>query len=457
MSKTESARRSKPSVADRLGRIKERWFINEPALLLVVSTHELTPNLRIRGFRCGMGRIEYNLSDAQALSDAELETALKAETIRIMFRHPYRYPPRNASVSYIASNITINELYDGLNLPYKAGDYWSEPKYKKQFFEFYYKALCELFNQESDGGSGQSDANAASQADGSPERSGSGQAPDRMAEGSDAELPSAEDLSQSDDSLSQADDGLSQSDEDLSQSDEDLSQADEDLSQAAEKTELWATDEYFDEKIKEQIQIILGNSKQWGTLSGQLISQLTADMKPVMNYKKVLSGFRASVLSDDRILTRFKPSRRYGNLTMGRRLEFTTSLLAGVDVSASVTDRELKAFFSAINAFFRYGIKNVDVQMFDSELKGRPVTVKKARKTVNITGRGGTSFQPVLNFFKENTKIYDGLIIFTDGYAPEPYVDARIKRRIVWICANKASYEAHKDWMTSRGRCCYID
>ncbi|MDR1136471.1 MAG: VWA-like domain-containing protein [Clostridiales Family XIII bacterium] len=403
MSKAESARRGVPSIADRFGRIKERWFINEPALLLIVSTHEITPNIKIRGFRCGMGRIEYNPADAQALSGVELETALKAETIRIMFRHPYRYPPRNASVSYIASNITINEMYDDLTLPHKAGDYWSDRKYKGQFFEFYYKALCELFNCESAGGSNQSNANAASQAD------------------------------------------------------EDISQADEDISQAGEKAELWATDEYFDEKIKEQLQIILGNPKQWGTLSGQLISRLTADMKPVMNYKKVLSGFRASVLSDNRILTRFKPSRRYGNLTMGKRPEFTTSLLVGVDVSASVTDRELKEFFSAVNAFFKYGIKNVDVQMFDSELKGRPIAMKKARKTVIIVGRGGTSFQPILNFFKENTKTYDGLIIFTDGYAPEPDVDAGIKRCIVWVCTNKESYETHKDWMNSRGRCCYIN
>jgi hypothetical protein len=401
MSKAVSARRSKSSIADRIGGIKERWVINEPALLLIVSTHELTPNLKIRGFRCGMGRIEYNMSDAQALSDAELETALKAETIRIMLRHPYRYPPGNASVSYIASNITINEMYDDLTLPYKAGDYWSGWKYKGQFFEFYYKALCEFYNSEPAGGSKQSNANAASRADENSERPDKDRAP-----GSATEVSK------------QSDAGL--------QPDDALGQAAGDLGQAAEKAELWTTDEYFDEKIKEQIQIILGNSKQWGTLSGQFISRLTADMKPVMNYKKVLSGFRASVLSDDRILTRFKPSRRYGNLTMGRRLEFTTGLLVGVDVSASVNDSELKEFFSAINAFFKYGIKNVDVQMFDSELKGRPITMKKARKTVNISGRGGTSFQSILNFFKENTRIYDGLIIFTDGYAPEPYVDARI-------------------------------
>jgi predicted metal-dependent peptidase len=400
VSKAESARRSKPSVADRLSRIKERWFINEPALLLVASTHELTPNLKIKGFRCGMGRIEYNMSDAQALSDAELETALKAETIRIMFRHPYRYPPRNASVSYMASNITINELYDDLGLPHRASDYWSGWEYKGQFFEFYYKALCELFNSESDGSPEQSDADAN--------------------EGAEP-------------------------------------QADDSLSQAAEKTELWAADEYFDEKIKEQIQIILGNPKQWGSLSGKLISQLEADMKPAMNYKKVLSGFRASVLSDNRISTRFKPSRRYGDLAMGRRLEFTTSLLVGVDVSASVDDRELREFFSAINAFFKYGVKSIGVQMFDSELQGEPITVKKARKTVVVTGRGGTSFQPIVSFFKENTKIYDGLIIFTDGYAPEPNIDARLKRRIVWVCTNKASYEAHWNWMIGCGRCCYIN
>jgi predicted metal-dependent peptidase len=367
-----------------------------------------------------MGRIEYNLSDAQALSDAELETALKAEAIRIMFRHPYRYPPRNASVSYIASNITINEVYADLNLPHKVSDYWSDREYEGQFFEFYYKALCERFNQE-------------------------------LVVGSQG------DLSQEDETLRRSGGDLSQAGGGFAQAGGDLAPAGDDLAQAAEKAELWATDEYYEEKIKEQIEIILGNRKQWGTLSGQLMSRLAADMKPVMNYKKVLSGFRASLLSGDRVLTRFKPSRRYGNLAMGRRLEFTTNLLVGVDVSGSITDKDLKEFFSAINVFFRYGIKNIDVQMFDIDLKERPITMKKARKTVVVTGRGGTSFQPILNYFKENTRTYDGLIIFTDGEAQKPYVDAGIKRRIVWVCANKSSYETHKDWMIRRGRCCYIN
>ena len=54
---------------------------------------------------------------------------------------------------------------------------------------------------------------------------------------------------------------------------------------------------------------------------------------------------------------------------------------------------------------------------------------KKASK-VDIVGRGGTCFYPVIEMADE--KRYDGLIVFTDGYAPFP---DKPKTRMLWaVC-----------------------
>jgi predicted metal-dependent peptidase len=212
----------------------------------------------------------------------------------------------------------------------------------------------------------------------------------------------------------------------------------------------------MDQKITEVISFAMQN-QSWGSLPGHLVANLMASLNPVIDYRKVLRGFRASVLSSKKILTRLKPSRRYGYMYMGKKSEFTTNLLIGVDVSGSISDKEINLFYSTINRFFKYGIQSLEVLQFDADIKGVPVMMKKARKTIQVTGRGGTCFQPIIDYFSAKTKDYDGLIVFTDGYAGIPELSAGVTRRTIWICNNKENYERHREWMSKRGRCCWIE
>jgi predicted metal-dependent peptidase len=195
----------------------------------------------------------------------------------------------------------------------------------------------------------------------------------------------------------------------------------------------------------------------WGSLSDNIVQTLVASLKPKIDYRKILNGFRASVLSSKQTLTRFKPSRRYGFEYMGKKSQFVTKLLIGMDVSGSISDREIRLFYSTINRFFKYGIQSIDVQQFDYELKGEPVELKKAMKKIKVMGRGGTHFQPIIDKFISNSKHYDGLIIFTDGYADKPKIRPLIARKILWICNNERNYRQHQKWMKQNGRCCWIN
>jgi predicted metal-dependent peptidase len=228
------------------------------------------------------------------------------------------------------------------------------------------------------------------------------------------------------------------------------------VSEPKEASELWQEDQFMAEKIKSILEWSHSNM-QWGTMPGNFVQTLIASLRPVIDYRKILSAFRATVLSSDKMLTRFKPSRRYGFSYMGKKNQFTTGILIAVDVSASISDDDVEVFYSVINRFFKYGIKSIDVLQFDATVKEPLLTMQKAKESINVHGRGGTDFQPVIDFFEKSKKRYDGLIIFTDGYAPAPAMSQHSIRKTLWICDNKENYDEHEKWMEKCGRCCWVE
>lgn len=97
-------------------------------------------------------------------------------------------------------------------------------------------------------------------------------------------------------------------------------------------------------------------------------------------------------MSSRRRLTRMKPNRRYGFLQLGSRHEFSTKLLFAVDVSGSMGSEDLARGFSVINQFFRYGVPEIDVVQFDTELKGEVISLKRHRRQIEVVGRGERIF-----------------------------------------------------------------
>lgn len=193
----------------------------------------------------------------------------------------------------------------------------------------------------------------------------------------------------------------------------------------------------------------------WGSITGNMQEQIIASLKPKINYKTILKSFRASILSSNRRLTRMKPSRRYGFQYMGSRRDFTTKLLFAVDISGSVSSSALKVAFSILNRFFKYGIEEISVICFDTEVKGKLMTLKKAKKDIKIFGRGGTDFNAVTNFIDLN-RDYDGVIVFTDGYGPCPPRPKNIKTRIMWLFDNEKNCNYNKENLSRLGRVAFV-
>ena len=213
--------------------------------------------------------------------------------------------------------------------------------------------------------------------------------------------------------------------------------------------ELWDEDELTIQMINE----VISTTKSWGSLGGNFAEFLQASVKAKINWRNIFAGFRASIISSKRKLTRMRPNRRTGFESMGCVRRFDTKLLIAVDVSGSISTENLRYFYGVINSAFRYGFESIDVIQFDCGVRAVH-NLKKVIKDVAIVGRGGTSFQEPVDYAHENG--YDGLVILTDGYAPEPVIPDGFRTGILWVCESEACLKQHKSWMEKTGRTCVM-
>ena len=229
----------------------------------------------------------------------------------------------------------------------------------------------------------------------------------------------------------------------------------EELDAIEEISYMWEEDEFMQTEVNE----VIKNVKDWGSLPGKTVARIKANLAAKIDYRKALAGFRASVVSYSRSLTRMKPNRRFGFEAMGSKYNMSYNILVAVDVSASVSDEMLGNFFGVVSKFFKHDVAKLDVIQFDAEIIGEPMRLtKKIRpeERLEIKGRGGTCFQPVFDYVM-NHRQYDGLVVLTDGYADVPQVDSAIKAKVLWVCTDKSTYDAHHKWMERMGRAIYIE
>lgn len=421
-------------VLDRIKKISERWFLTEPLLFAVYCSHEFVENNSIDvPMRTGNMKVEFAPKILDRIADDVLAEYLKIEMFRILLKHPYQRQPSFAAKALLtmASNITIADVYD------------VSPAVKKQMsgtelklpsglcFEEYYNLLLQKLPPNS----GKSSGELQQSGDKSKQEGNGSSDSDNAGQGGESGGSSGEGSQSGDSNGSQGDsNGNISSGAGNSQEQRD-----------SQVSELWEDNE----AACCEINVFIENaqaSNTWGSIPGKLQGLIRASLKVDMDYRKMLSLFKTSVISSRRHLTRMRPNRRSGFDAMGSRYELSTNLLIAVDVSGSVTDRSLQFFFSVINRLFKYGIEKLDVLQFDARIQGEPEPLKKARKTVKVMGRGGTSFQPVADYYCKHPE-YDGLIYFTDGYATPPKFNTRRPIDVLWVLCNKQCYEANGKWI----------
>ena len=458
---------------ERIQKEVEQWFLTEPVFFAVYCSHRLVMNANMLcPLRSGKGRIEYNPTIIEAMPDTMLRDLMRIEVIRILLQHPYARQPMGCPslVLQTASDLVISPAY---NLA------WANLAHPEDFdlptgqhYEWYAYRLNEDLDKlcNGAGNSNQSEQQQQEQGDGQGEQ----QEQDEKAVHQDGDAPSrgnsggrqGEGSSQTTEAEQEQGQGGSQqgeeSTEDNSHQSTDDGQGNEGDGEASASdkpssgyTDLWEEDPFQSCMITDIVQ----SSSQWGSLPGDMVELIKKAAEGKIDYRGVLRMFRSSILTQKRRLTRMRPSRRFGFEQMGSRYDFTTRLLIAIDTSGSVGSEELGRYFRIITTFFKYGIQEIDVLMFDTVVHGDPLSLtdaKKSKQEFKVEGRGGTNFQAPIDYMVAHLQ-YDGLIILTDGCAPNPEVPPHLRTKLLWVIDNEASYKNIYDSLRKTGRVCLME
>lgn len=369
---------NKISAADRIGEVAQRWFLIEPLLFSMYCTQVLTENTALHvPLRTGRGKIEYNPELIEAMTDRELADRLKVEALRILLKHPYQRQPFRArpEILYLASNMTILDNMGAKAFCFELVPQWIVDRLPTgKTFEEYYGLLNRMI-------------------------------PPIPSEGYE-----------------------------LSENSENYQNSEGLCLQWMEAAALWEEDSVMTVDINIIISnAMAGPNKGWGTLPGDFVELVKASLVPPVNVANLLKGFKKSILSQRRDLTRMRPSRRYGFEQMGSKYAYTTRVLVALDVSGSVDSFMLSRMLGLINRIFKQGVEHIDVLQFDARLTGKPIPIRSAITSFKVLGRGGTDFQPAADYYMNHPE-YDGLIYITDGIAPDPKIPPEYRHLpVTWV------------------------
>lgn len=387
------------------------WFYTNPIFFKLFCLQKLVENTELPiSLRVGKGLIEYNPNMIKDKSREKVRDELALELKRIILRHPFRRPKNDKTfdkeVWYEASTMTITQKNVNL-LGLK----------KNRDIEYYYEMLRKKKSDEI----GEQNHNKKNE--------------------------------KSDNSQSKIENqfSLEGKNSDEVGGTDNINSCDSNIATIA--SELWSCD---DQQEENKIDYFMEeNSNLAGTLPKDIEKQLSlmaVRKSRIPSCVKLLKYFKALRENNNYILTRMRPNRRFGYAQMGKIRRATPGkILAGLDVSGSISESQIIQFYTALEDVFDRSIKHIEIFQFDMKLKTeKPIPFKK-RSQINIRGRGGTSFQPIFDYIIKNQKQYDGLIIFTDGFAQEPQIHSKLYTKVLWVLPNNNCYCSNQKMLSKSG------
>lgn len=159
--------------------------------------------------------------------------------------------------------------------------------------------------------------------------------------------------------------------------------------------------------------------KRQGNIPGELadlIKRLRHVEPPKFDWRGYLRRFvgNSSIVYTKKLRRKYN-KRYYAN--PGLKIKFKNHICVGIDTSGSVSQKELEEFWSELTHMHKTGHQITIVQC---DTKINSIKEFNPKRDWEIHGRGGTSFQPVIDHYNEYGR-YTALIYFTDGeaWAPE--------------------------------------
>jgi predicted metal-dependent peptidase len=197
----------------------------------------------------------------------------------------------------------------------------------------------------------------------------------------------------------------------------------------AEKRLIKAQAEY---QIREAVEEII---KSKGHLPGEIKSifdRITNPEPAKFDWRKYIRNFIGNSYQVETKSSRKKLNKRFPDFP-AMKFKPKKHILVAIDTSGSVSDNEVKEFINEIYHLHRAGTE-LTIAQCDTEI--RSVKKYKPKAPIEIHGRGGTEFDPVLEYYNKNTHIYTSLVYLTDG---ECNASIKPRGKMLWVISTNGT------------------
>jgi predicted metal-dependent peptidase len=329
-----------------------------------------------------------------SLSDPHKLGLLKHELLHIAFFHICsEHPGYDKKLSNIAMDLEINQYIDGINLPDGGCTIKTDPFVQLNLPEKVgWHTYYDLIKNELDNNP---DSESSQRIQQMMDDQGSGQSHTQMGD----MIPDHESWGEF-----------------------------ENLSDAEKKLIEKQTEHVLSE-IKEQVE------KSRGNIPGELksiLERLNVKEPPKFDWKGYLRRFTGGSQKVYTKKLRRKFNKRFEE-NPGLKIKQRRHILVAIDTSGSVSDKELKEFFHEIDHINKTGS---DITVIQCDTSISYIGEYRRGQELVVHGRGGTSFDPVLEYYNANTGKYTCLVYLTDG---ECDTDINVKGKMLWVISTRGS------------------
>ncbi len=159
----------------------------------------------------------------------------------------------------------------------------------------------------------------------------------------------------------------------------------------------------------------------------ELVETLIDELQPSVDWRRVIRLFTAASRRTRISNTLRRPSKRYGTYP-GIKVKRLHRLAVILDTSGSVKEDALGDFFAEVRAIWRQGS---EVVVIEADNRVRTTWEFRGDIPAKTKGRGGTHFDPALQWVVDAHPPFDAALYFTDGLADAPTVKPSCN--VLWV------------------------
>jgi predicted metal-dependent peptidase len=169
--------------------------------------------------------------------------------------------------------------------------------------------------------------------------------------------------------------------------------------------------------------------KSRGTLPGEIEEILKKiNARPQVPWENILDGYISDLFEVKPLRSFRRSARRNDDLFPGKKMEAVHQIVVGTDTSGSVSSDELKLYVVHMDRIVK--VLEVPIHWVQCDARVNAVVEYNDpyKMTFGVKGRGGTDFQPIIDYCRKHRIPH--VVLFTDGECTEPDYHGV---RVIWV------------------------